>query len=176
MCPNINLLKTYKVFPRVQQFNYLKDLFFLYVYMDPFQELKKPLAINIDNQDYCFAYTPFYIGKGTGAGYRHHQHLAAFKNNTENNKFKVAAFNELSSKMATAAAKQEHDKPWTIKEYQGSYIVIIKTFEDPKQLLKFEMQMINKIGTLWDKTGPLTNRIKNAYAFDNLATKRDFEF
>ncbi len=174
MCPNTNLLKTYKVFPRIQTFNYTKDLFFLYAYLDPFQELQKPLVVKIDT-DYCFAYQPFYIGKGTGAGYRHNQHLSAFKNQRENNKFKVDTFTKLSTNMADAAAKQVHDKPWNFKEFQSGYIVIIKTFEDPKQLLKFEMEMINKIGTQWDKSGPLTNRIKNAYAFNNLDSKRVFD-
>ena len=175
MCPNINLLKTYKVFPRVHNFNYMKDLFFIYVYLDPFKSLDKPLSVRIAGQEFCFAYQPFYLGKGTGAGYRHHQHLSAFKKNTERNTFKVAAFQELTDNMAHAAATQIHDMPWNIKEYQDRYIIILKTFEDPKKLLKFEMEAINLIGTQWDKTGPLANKIKNAYSFDNLDTKRVFD-
>jgi hypothetical protein len=172
MCPNINLLKSYKVYPRKLNFNYMSDKFFIYVYLDPFQPLNKPLKFNINQNEYCFAYMPIYIGKGTGAGYRHNQHIASFVNSSEKNKFKVAAFHMIQENMAAAAAKQENDKPWNWKEYQAQFVVILETFNDPKQLLKFEMEIINKIGRVQDHSGPLTNIIKNAYKFDNLSQGR----
>jgi hypothetical protein len=154
----------------------MKDLFFLYVYLDPFKEFEKPLEVKIGTETFCFAYEPFYVGKGTGAGYRHNQHISAFTNQRENNQFKVTKFKEISDNMATAAAKKLNDKPWNFKEFQNNYVVILKTFEDPKALLRFEMDLINKLGTVQDRSGTLTNKIKNAYAFDNLQSKRNFDF
>ncbi len=176
MCPNINLLRTYKVYPRVHQFNYMKDLFFIYVYLDPFRPLERPLSVKIDNEEFCFAYTPFYIGKGTGTGYRHNQHMVAFEKGTERNIFKIQEFQKLKDNMAKAVAMRKKEVPWNIKEFKERYVVILKTFEDPKELLKYEMQLINKIGTLFDHTGPLANRIKNAYKFNNLSSGQILEF
>ena len=172
MCPGINLLKTYKVYPRVHQFNYMKDLFFIYIYLDPFKPYKQPFKVNVQNEDFCFAYEPFYLGKGTGAGYRHNQHLVAFQQGHENNSFKIRAFKTLTDNLAEAAAKQEPDTPWNLKEYKDRYIVILKTFETPEALLKFEMEFINKLGTQMDHKGPLTNKIKNAYKFEKLSSGR----
>jgi hypothetical protein len=76
----------------------------------------------------------------------------------------------IQDKMADAAAKGDASKPWNWNEYKTSFIKILHTFDNPKALLKFEMQMINSIGTQWDKTGPLANKIKHAYKFDNLSS------
>jgi len=176
MCPNIQLLKTYRVYPRKLEFNYLKDKFFIYIYLDPFQEFQKPKVYNIDQKEYCFAYQPIYVGKGTGSGYRQNQHIKTFLSGRENNKIKVEAFKQIADKMANAAAKGDHTKPWNWKEYQDSYVIILETFFDPKQLLRFEVELIQGIGTIFDKTGPLVNKIKNAYRFDNLSTGREQPF
>jgi hypothetical protein len=170
MCPNITLLKTYKVYPRKLEFNYRKDQFFIYVYLNPFKEFKRPKSYKIGKKEFCFAYEPIYIGKGTGAGYRQHQHLTTFLKGREHNRFKKAELEKISKNMADAAAKQEHTKPWNWKEYQEGYVIVLETFENPKQLLKFEMELINKIGTQFDKTGTLANKIKNAWSYDNLGT------
>jgi hypothetical protein len=172
MCPNINLLKTYKVYPRKIDFNYMRDKFFIYLYLNPFIEYHQPLEIKVQNNNFCFAYQPIYLGKGTGAGYRHNQHLTAFLSGREQNQFKVQTFKNIADHMANAAAKQEKSKPWNWKEYQSQYIVILETFQNPKELLHFEMAMINAIGVQQDHTGPLANKIKNAYKFDNLSTGR----
>ena len=176
MCPNINLLKSYKVYPRKINFNYHKDKFFIYVYLDPFKEYNKPLAIKVNGPEYCFAYEPFYIGKGTGAGYRHNQHISSFKKNTENNPFKVAALKRIEEEMSLAAAKHIENKPWNWTEYQKQFVIILETFQDPKDLLKFEMSLINQLGTVKDKKGPLANKIKNAYKFDKLSNGREVEW
>jgi hypothetical protein len=149
------------------------DKFFIYMYLDPFQEYVKPKEYNILNKNYCFAYAPIYVGKGTGAGYRQNQHLSTFISGRENNQYKKQVFDNIQRKMADAAAKGDHTKPWNWKEYQNAYIVILETFHDPKQLLKFEMELIQGIGTIFDKTGPLSNKIKNAYSFNNLGTGRE---
>jgi len=175
MCPNINLLRSYKVYPRKTNFNYNADKFFIYVYLDPFRELEKPIVVKANNKEYCFAYEPFYLGKGTGAGYRHNQHISAFKKNNENNPFKVATLKRIEEEMVLAAAKHQENKPWTWTEFQQHYVVILETFQDPKELLKFEMTVINQLGTQQDKKGPLANKIKNAYKFDKLSAGRMVE-
>ncbi len=169
MCPNINLLRTYKVYPRKLDFNYNADNFFIYVYLDPFQEFDKPVIYKADNKEYCFAYAPIYLGKGTGAGYRQHQHLAAFKAQRETNIYKKEVFSRIQNQMADAAALNDHTKPWNWKEYQDRYIVVLRTFQEPKLLLKFEMELINHIGTMHSKKGTLANKIQNAYKFNNLS-------
>lgn len=175
MCPNIKLLKSYKIYPRQLSFNYMVDKFFIYVYLNPFAEYDKPKSYRINNKEYCFAYEPIYIGKGTGAGYRHNQHISSFIKGSEQNSYKVAAFKKLQSDMADATAKQERDKPWNWKEYQADFVIILETFQDPKKLLKFEMDCINKMGTVKNKKGPLVNKINNAYKFDNLSQGRLLE-
>ena len=172
MCPNITLLKSYKVYPRKHEFNYIKDKFFIYVYLNPFEEYKYPEKFKVITKEYCFAYQPVYIGKGTGSGYRQNQHLKAFISGKENNPQKLKVLGEIQDNMAKAAAMGDHTKPWNWEEYQKSYVVVLETFEDPKLLLKFEMSLINSIGTVFDRTGPLANKIKNAYKFDNLSTGR----
>jgi hypothetical protein len=152
------------------------DRFFIYIYLDPFQELVRAKQYSIENKEYCFAYMPIYVGKGTGSGYRQNQHLTAFIAGRENNPYKKEAFTNIHKKMADAAAKGDQSKPWNWKEYQNSYIVILETFNDPKRLLKFEVELIQGIGTIFDKTGPLTNKIKNAYKFNNLGTGNPMVF
>ncbi len=173
-CPNINLLRSYKVYPSKVDFQYQSYKFFVYVYLDPFVEYPTPVKVKAGTPpvEYCFAYAPIYLGKGTGAGYRHHQHLKAFLNGRENNPEKVKTFRKVQDGMAEAVAIGDHTKPWNWKEYKDSYIKVLETFNDPVELLKFEIQMINSLGTTWDKTGTLSNKIKNAHKFDKLSLGR----
>jgi hypothetical protein len=105
MCPSFSLLRTYKVYPRKIDFNYIKDRFFIYIYLDPFKELTKPLQIVVGSKEICFGYEPFYVGKGTGSGYRQHQHLKEFFDKREINRYKVEKLAEIETNMAKAAAK-----------------------------------------------------------------------
>ena len=173
MCPNFNLLKTYKIYPRKIDFNYMRDKFFIYVYLNPFKELGKANSYKIKGQEYCFAYEPIYVGKGTGAGYRHNQHITSFLSGKENNQYKVKILNEIKKGMATSVAKGIHTKPWNWKEYQTGWVIVLETFDSHRSLLEFEMELINSIGTQFDKTGTLSNKIKNAYKFDKLSTGKD---
>jgi hypothetical protein len=173
MCPNFNLLKTYKVYPRKIDFNYRKDKFFIYIYLNPFKELSKAESYRVQGKQFCFAYEPIYLGKGTGAGYRQHQHITSFISGKEKNKYKLEILTSIKDAMANAAAVRDHTKPWNWKEYQKGYVIVLETFQDPKQLLKFEMELINSIGIQHDKSGPLSNKIKNAYSFDNLSDSPD---
>ncbi len=171
MCPNINLLRSYKVYPSEINFRYQAHKFFIYVYLNPFIEYPTAMKAKAGSppKEYCFAYEPIYLGKGTASGYRHNQHLKAFQTKREKNIWKIKSFQNIQDKMAEAVATEDHTKPWNWKEYQQEYIIILETFQDPKELLRFEMQMINSFGTQWDNTGPLSNKIKNAYKFDKLS-------
>ncbi len=155
-------------------FRYQAHKFFVYIYLNPFEEFTTPYTVDAGDPkvEYCFAYAPIYLGKGTGAGYRHNQHLKAFQNQRESNPEKIKAFQKIQDGMAEAAAKADHSKPWNWDEYRKGYVKILETFDDPKTLLKFEMEMINGLGTTWDRTGFLSNKIKNAYKFDKLSPGR----
>jgi hypothetical protein len=166
MCPNLELLRTYKVYPRKIDFNYMKDRFFIYVYLNPFKELTTPLKVRVGSKEFCFAYEPVYLGKGTGAGYRHNQHLTSFKNNKESNQFKIKTFMEIQRGMTQAAVNRDFKYPLNWKDYQDQYIIILETFKTAEQLLRFEVEMIKKIGTQFDGSGPLANKIKNAFRYD----------
>ena len=170
MCPSINLLKTYKVYPSVLNLSYSKDKFFIYVYLDPFHEFQKPFSVKVQGTEYCFAYEPFYIGKGTNAsGYRQNQHISAFLKDKETNRLKIEKFQEVKEHMVQSAAQHDISKPWNWKEFQENYIKILKTFDNPTDLLKFEMEIIQKIGTVYQHKGPLVNKITNAYRFEKLS-------
>ncbi len=173
-CPSVNLLRSYKVYPSKVDFQYQSHKFFTYVYLDPFQEFPSVFTVKAGQppKEFCFIYKPIYLGKGTGAGYRQNQHLKAFQGKRENNPMKVKAFQSIQDGMAKAAATGDHSKPWSWDEYKKGYIKILETFENPKELLKFEMQMINGLGTTWDNTGCLSNKIKNANKFDGLSNGR----
>ena len=165
MCPNLNLLRSYKVYPRKFNFDYIKDRFYIYVYLNPFKELNKPLEVNALGKTFCFAYEPIYVGKATGSGYRQNQHLSTFRSNKENNQMKVKRLSEIQKQMAEAVARQDKSKPWNWDEYSNQYIIILETFPNAVSLLKFEVELIKNIGTVYDNTGPLTNKIKNAFSF-----------
>ncbi len=172
-CPSERLLKSFKVYPRRVDFNYKLDKFFIYMYLDPFQELKKAKTFKAGGTEYCFAYQPIYLGKGTGAGYRQNQHLQAFLKGRENNTYKVKAMEKIRDGIAKAVAEGDTSKPYNWKEYQEGWIIVLETFNSPKELLKFEMELIKSIGVQKDKSGPLANKITNAYAFDNLSNGID---
>jgi hypothetical protein len=147
----------------------MRDRFFIYAYLDPFKELTKPLQVTAGSKEICFGYEPFYIGKGTGSGYRQHQHLKEFLDKREINRYKVEKLVEIESNMAKAAAKGDISKPWNWEEFQKEWIIIIDTFENSHALVNFELELINKIGTRFDNSGPLTNKIKRQSKFDYIS-------
>jgi len=161
ICNNNNLLKLYKIYPKIDDFNYLKYQFYIYIYLDPFKPLQKPYVFGID-QKYCSAYELLYVGKASrGAGYRHNQHINNFLIGKEHNHLKVEAFKEIERKMKEAKLKNTPGVPHDWKEYQLNWIVVHKNFSDPKSLLKYEVALIQSIGTRYTKKGPLVNKIEN---------------
>ena len=65
--------------------------------------------------------------------------------------------------MSEAAKNGVFDKPHNWKEYQMNWVIILETFQDPKDLLNFEVTLIKNIGTVYSKKnkGPLVNKIEN---------------
>lgn len=161
MCPNLHILKSFKIHPRIIHFDYIENRYFVYVYLNPFSDVKESISYTINNKNYCFGYSPLYIGKGTGAGYRHNQHISSFLKKTEKNHYKTEWFNYLEKQMIVAKLKKDYSKPWNWDEYKKSYVVVLEVFKTAEDLLDFEVKMIQTIGTLKRKTGPLVNIISN---------------
>ena len=162
-----NILKLYKVFPKIENFNYLRYQYYIYVYLNPFKEYKKPKLVNFKtdkNYEFIFAYEPIYIGKAsTGTGYRHNQHIQKFQSNQEHNQLKVKKFKELESGFEKAKKENSIYLPHNWKEYQSNWIVILQEFNNPKDLLNFEVTFIKTLGTEYTKKGPLVNKIENSF-------------
>ena len=161
MCPDLRVLKSFKIFPRMTHFDYTSNRYFVYVYLNPFIELQKGLRYAVNNKEYCFGYKPLYVGKGTGAGYRHNQHIKSWLNKTEKNIYKLKWFGYLEKEMALAKIKKNHDLPWDWNEYRNNFVVVLETFNSPQELLNFEVGLIQTIGTIKNSTGPLVNIISN---------------
>jgi hypothetical protein len=157
-----NVLKLYKMYPKIDDFNYLRYQFYIYVYLNPFKEYKKPELIN---KEYITKYELLYVGKASnGGGYRHNQHINKFISNQEHNPLKVKAFKELEEGFRKAKQQGSFSLPHDWKEYQNNWIVLLKDFNTSKELMKFEMELINSVGTLYTKKGKqntLVNKIEN---------------
>jgi hypothetical protein len=166
LCPAKNTLQLYKVFPKIDDFNYMKYQFYIYVYLNPFKPLSKPFKfITKKGQEHCLAFEPLYIGKASrGFGYRHNQHITAFKNGKEQNLLKIEAFKELEKRMELSKSMNATDMPHDWKEYQLNWVNIIAEFDNAQDLLEYEVDLIKQIGTRYSKTGKLNtlvNKIEN---------------
>lgn len=159
----IELLKLYKVYPKIQDFHHLKYKYYMYVYLDPFKELDKPLLFKSKKHEYISAYEPIYIGKASsGTGYRHNQHITNYINKKEHNPQKIKKFQELEKNFRLAEKQHSFTKPHNWKEYQSGWIILLEAFNDPKKLLESEVELIKNIGTVYNKKGPLVNKIENS--------------
>lgn len=162
-CPNGNLLKSYKIYPKLHEFNYMREKFFVYIYLNPFTVYPQPYTVRIQQQEYCMAYEPLYVGKGSGgSGYRQNQHIGSFISAKVQNPIKIKWFKYIETEMQKAERREDTTKPWNWKEYKIDWIQVIRTFNSAESQLQFEVEMIQKIGTRWDSTGPLVNKIKNS--------------
>lgn len=163
MCPNISLLKSYKFYPKLHEFSYMREKYFVYIYLNPFKEYDRPYTFKVNGEEFCTMYEPIYVGKGTGGrGYRHNQHIKSFTSNKEQNSIKVKWFKYIEDEMKKAKENNNINKPWNWDEYKKGWVIVAKTFNNATDLLKFEVTMIQELGTRWDATGPLTNKIKNS--------------
>jgi len=166
LCPNKDTLQLYKIFPKIDDFNYMKYQFYIYIYINPFKPLQKPVTIStLKNKEHCLAFEPLYVGKASrGFGYRHNQHISSFIKGSENNILKVKAFKELENKMKLSKSLNTSSMPHDWKEYQMNWVTIIEEFDNKDDLLKYEVDLIKQLGTQYTKTGKLNtlvNKIEN---------------
>ena len=151
-----------KVRPRINHFDYKLYPFYTYVYLNPFKEVQ--LKYKLPGQYLEFAYEPFYVGKATGAGFRHNQHIAEYlksgketvNHKTVHDPFKKEAFKQLEQNMKQyGSSNVKYPRNW--EEYQKDWIVIIKASSNADALARFEKNVISTIGTLKSGRGPLVN-------------------
>lgn len=158
--PDLSLFYSYKVYPRELKFDYLKHRYYIYIYLNPFKSYIDNNELGyIEDPQLFFGYEPIYVGKGvSGHGYRFNQHISKFLKGQETNQKKKEKFKEIEKLM-----QSRNDGPKNWNDYKQNYIVIYKTFPNEKELLFYEMTLINKIGTLYstENPGPLTNKITN---------------
>jgi hypothetical protein len=153
------LFYSYKMYPRLVEYSYHSTQYYIYFYLDPFicylddEKLGYIQLNNPSNVDTLyFAYEPIYVGKGVNkGGYRMNQHVSQFLNKKDHNYIKRKKFEEIEKKM------KENGMTWN--DYKNNYIIIYKTFDNEEELLENELELINKIGIQWTKTGPLVNKI-----------------
>lgn len=151
-----------KVTPRINHFDYKKYHFYLYVYLNPFRKWDK--SYSILGETVHFAFEPIYIGKATGDGYRHNQHIAEYlKNGSEqladgqiHNEVKKRAFAEVEKNMNHAT---DPHLPRNWDEYQRDWVIILKGFQTAEELSNAENAFVKIIGNKRRGTGPLTNAL-----------------
>ena len=154
-------LKFDKVIPRINHFNYYDHTFYVYCYLNPFKEdIKK---YTLDGVETTFGYEPYYIGKATGNGFRHNQHIAEFKKNNKDmnhNVFKYKYMTMLDSNMKEVEknpGKFDVSMPRNWDEYQEQWVVVLRGYPSQQELQDGEMKMIKEIGTIKNGQGTLTN-------------------
>jgi len=153
-----------KVRPRINHFDYKKYPFYVYVYLDPFDE--KQYKFKMPGEYLEFAYTPIYIGKATGAGFRQNQHIAEFVKSdkevighrTVYNQVKRERFKKLELDMKQYGHKNiKYPRNW--EEYQKNWVIIIKAFSNSDALVRYEAAAIKTVGTTKRGNGPLSNAL-----------------
>lgn len=105
--------------------------YYIYIYLDP-----RKTGYFYYSEELKFNYEPFYVGKGSG--YRYIKHL---KNNNKNS-HKVNKIKNIIS-----------------DGYEPIILKIFENLEESESYLK-EIDVIQKIGRIVNKTGPLTNYFK----------------
>ena len=160
-------LKYDKVSPRVVRFDYRKHKYAVYMYLDPFHsgnyEYKFKCCGKIQNVK--TGYLPVYVGKlENSLQYRMNQHVNNFIKDFQDtqNQYKRKFFQELEKQIEDNKQSGNPDNlmPRNLDEYKKHWVVIIKTFDNPKDLREYERELIKAIGTQFDGSGPLTNKKK----------------
>jgi hypothetical protein len=109
--------------------------YYVYIFCDP----RKPGKYIYPNINICFTYEPFYIGKGSGRRFEKHFHNC--KNIQRSNPIKYYKIKHIS------------EFGFNPKEY--SFIYQSKLSQS--EAFDLEVLLINNIGRLSLKTGPLSN-------------------
>jgi len=172
---SLSLIGLHKVIPRVDLHDYKNNHFYIYCYLNPFKKGVKKFEVDFDKDlndkynlsasptEFIFGYEPIYIGKATGAGYRHNQHLIEFAKSPQDiddnnriviNHYKKEAFQNIEKNMEE---NKDDNLPSNWKEYKDNWIIILTTANDQEELMRKEKALINSIGTIRKGTGSLTN-------------------
>jgi len=169
------ILYTYKVYPRIDSFSYLKHSFYIYCYLDPgvcYLDNKKILQVETSFKTFYFGYEPFYIGKGVNrVGYRFNHHVNEYI-------AKRPDSNVLKHKKLEEIEKNFNKKDYPIsswQEYKKNFIILLINFDNEKDLLRCEFELINNIGTVYhqgNEKGPLVNQILK-YKTDRYRFKKE---
>jgi hypothetical protein len=169
-----------KVVPKINHFIHTNHHYYIYCYLNPFEEVFKTYELLIDKRKTMvnFGYTPIYIGKATGHGFRHNQHIKEFLSGKETkisndksnithtttfNKYKHDMFHIIDTNMKHLQKEIEKGVdidpifPTNWKEYQKSWIIILSECSSPDELREVETSIINTIGTIKQNRGPLVN-------------------
>ena len=128
--------------------NQKKNEFYVYCYMDP----RKPGKYTYDGLDICFLYEPFYIGSGKNNRYR--SHLSSYELNNE----KRINHNRIKNKKIKDILS-ENLKP---------IIVILNNCIERDLSREIEINLIDKIGRIVKKDGPLSNISDGGDGGDNM--------
>ena len=151
-----------KVRPRINHFDHKLYPFYTYVYLNPFKEVQ--LKYKLPGQYLEFAYEPFYVGKATGSGFRHNQHIVDYlktgketiNHQTIHDPHKRDAFRQLEKDMKSLGhTNVKYPRDW--EEYQRDWIIVIKALNNAEALSRFESTVIKTIGTQKRGNGPLVN-------------------
>ena len=170
------ILYTYRIYPRIDSFNYLKHSFYIYCYLDPskcYLDDEKILEVDTSFKKFYFAYEPFYVGKGVNrVGYRFNHHINEFlANRPDSNIAKRQKFKEIEQKM------RRRELPITTwQEYKRDFIILMINFDNEKDLLQCEFELIHNIGSIYHKNenekGSLVNQILK-YETDRFRRKQE---
>jgi len=107
--------------------------YYVYALLDT----RKPGEFSYPDTDFIFSHQPFYIGKGSGPRYK--AHLQQNNVKLKHNVLKSRKINKIRS---------EGFEVMTIK---------IATFTDEQEAYEYEKHLVNVLGKILDKKGPLTN-------------------
>ena len=129
-------MKHLEIYYLSMEYSKMKNIFYVYIYLDP----GKSGRYVYDNCEFDFE--PFYVGKGKGL--QHRSHLKQSKNNTDLcNMDKINRIRDI--------IKESNSDPIIIK-YQENL--------NENDAFDLEIYLIENIGRIDLKTGPLTNKTK----------------
>lgn len=107
--------------------------YYVYIYLDP----RKPGQYKYD--DILLEYEPFYVGKGSGNRYLVHLNRSINNSSWENNSRKYSKIKSI------------------LNDGLEPFIIIYKWLDSEDESLLLEKILVEKIGKIIDKKGPLTN-------------------
>ena len=152
----------------------LKNLsYYIYVYLDPFDRLEKPVKMKINGKDYTFYYRPFYIGKAiSNTSQRMYQHIADYVMNRQRikNLDKHETFKHIEKEIKEVKEngdRLKYDLPADLKMYKNHWIVVGEEMEhDPLEEKKELDGRLDLVEQKW------ITEVKKHFKLDNYLHNR----